>query len=92
MSDRKAEFRKVMKELRDCYNSLIYFRKATMKDYRAERHRLIRKFRKEKMIEQFKLWIERKQNTIYVRKRDRKAQDKLDMEKIKSLDKFVGDS
>lgn len=94
MSDREAEFKKAMKELRDHYSYLIHSGKADMKEYRTERHKLIREFRKEKMSEQFKLWSQRKQDTIYDRRRKRKLQDAVDDKNIpiKSLDEFGGDS
>lgn len=87
-----AKCRKQLKELREYYGYLIHGGYATQSDYRKERRALLREFRKDKMTEAFKLWRQRKQNMIYTRKKDRKVQDKIDMEKIKSLDKFKGDS
>lgn len=85
-----AKCREQLKELRDHYGSLIHGGYATQADYRKERRALLRELRKDGMTKAFKLWKQRKQNTIYTRKRDRKAQDKIDMEKIKPLDKFGG--
>ena len=84
------ECERKLKELRDHYGTLIHGGYATQKDYRKERRALLREFRKDKFTEGFKLWKARKQNTIYTRKRDRKAKDKINMEKIKPLDKFGG--
>lgn len=81
-----------LKELRDHYAILIHGGHATQKDYRKERRALLREFRKDKFTEALILWKARKQNTIYTRKRDRKAKDKIDMEKIKKLDKFGGNT
>ena len=94
MSDRKVEFKKVMKDLRDHYSVQIYASRATMEEYRAERRRLIREFRKDKMAEQYKEWMAQKRETKYLRMRKRKLQDAINNKNIpiKTLDKFRGDS